>query len=167
MRPKPRPMIARLLAVLAASPLVVGATLQGAPLRPLNTDVNLQIDGQASIDANPTRQPFGYQFSGSANEFTSGGTYLSSSVANGNTPGLDHSATIGSTTGVQWEQIAANEYVLTLSSAAHGSLVRGSVDITDEVKTFCALGRYTVLSPPRSLRTPGRLVAHMVGWSPI
>lgn len=113
---------------LAVSLYVLFAAISfvsAAPLEPIHTSIDMSIDGTADIccDSSPW-QNANYNQSGHSTGFTSAGTHLSASVTAGSTPDCPHSGTIGSSAGVTFQQIAFNEYVLTLSSTAIGQLLK-------------------------------------------
>jgi len=116
--------------------------VSAAPLEPINTSTNVSINGTVHIGGNFPPQNASYHQNGSSSGFTSGGTRLAASVTAGNVPGCPHSGTVGSSAGVTFEQIAFNEYVLTLSSTAIGQLLKTGAPGFD----FGNLGGYSSLS---------------------
>jgi hypothetical protein len=114
-----------ILAICLCALFVARGSLSAAPLEPINTSIDVLIDGRVNIagDFPPQKASYnqeGHLFGG----FTSGDTQLAASVMAGNVPECPHSGTVGSSAGVAFEQIAFNEYVLTLTSTAMGQLLK-------------------------------------------
>jgi hypothetical protein len=105
---------------------MAGGSLSAAPLLPMNTFVDVSIDGRVVIsgDFDPPPKRAEYSQTGHSGGFTSGNTQLAASVMAGSVPGCPHNGSIGSSAGVEFEQIAFNEYVLTLTSTAMGQLLK-------------------------------------------
>jgi len=114
-----------LVACVMQTVFVVGV-VKGAPLEPGITHINTMIEGNVQINADsPVDHNASYRYGGFAKEFSQAGTDLSSSVTTGGTPGFNHTALAGSKTGVDFEQVADNKYLLTVSAQAMGDLSRG------------------------------------------
>jgi len=99
-------------------------SVSAAPLQPVNTSINTSINGTVNISGNFPPQNADYSQQGISHGFTSVDTSLAASVTTGGVPLCPHNGAVGSSAGVTFEQIALNEYVLTLTSTAMGQLSR-------------------------------------------
>ncbi len=120
--------------------------VQASPLVPQNTNIYVEIDGQARI-ANEGQDDFDtcYHLSGGAQSFSGSGVGVASSVSTGAVPWFEHEAMAGSSGGVLFEQMAPNAYTLTLSSSAIGQLFRGGYPVFENSQAT-AQSRVTVSS---------------------
>jgi hypothetical protein len=114
----------RLILTASLSLFATVCFVSAAPLQPMNTSIDILVNGTVNIGGNFPPQNANYSQQGHSTGFTSAGTQLSASVTAGNVPGCPHSGTAGSSGGVTFEQVAFNEYVLTLSSTALGQLLK-------------------------------------------
>ena len=130
-------------------------TADAAPLEPFDTNITCQISGSADLNGPGAPQPATYNFSGSATEFTEGGMMLRSHVCTGGTPEITHAAWAGSYADIAFEQIASNEYVLTLSTTAWGQVYRADSPAFVE-GTFWSETGLELLSSFRILGLPGQ-----------
>jgi hypothetical protein len=124
--PRPFPRLPRrIILVLAAAALPASLAL-AAPLEPLNSHVDASVSGFARVISNP-KYPAdsSYLASTQSDRFVNTDLRLAQGIEVGHTPTFDHSAKASSVAGAEFEQVAPNELVLTLSYKALGELVRG------------------------------------------
>ena len=104
---------------------------QGSPLVPYDVDVDVFVNGAVGMSP-PCVPAADYNLEGSGSSFVSGGISVESGVDIGDVPGCPHYGHSGASASVQFEQIAINEYILTLSTTAIGELFRDdSVDLDE------------------------------------
>lgn len=115
-----------MLVVVSVCATLFGArgSLSAAPLEAVNTFIDVSINGTVDIGGEFPPHKASYYQEGHLTGFTSGDTQLAASVTAGNVPGCPHIGTVGSSTGLLFEQIAFNEYALTLTSTAMGQLLK-------------------------------------------
>jgi hypothetical protein len=121
---KRRIKMKRLVLISLCVLFATGGSLSAALLVPMNTFVDFSIEGMVGINGrfDPPPKYAMYGQRGHSDGLASGNMQLAASVMTGNIPGCPHNGTVGSSAGVEFEQIALNEYVLTLTSTAMGQL---------------------------------------------
>lgn len=108
-----------LMAALAVAVICISAaTGYAAPLEPVQTRIDTHVWGMAEINTQDGQRFGDYDIQGGSRSFTGSGTDVASSVTVGGTPGFEHVAASSSSGGVSFEQVAINEYLITLTSVA-------------------------------------------------